>query len=112
MPKNFSSGQNGYDCLYNVTEALGDKNVENSTAIYNHIQNNIQISNISFENLYLLTGINTEWYHYVSNRTEDKGGLNSESNFGPILKKCTELLFLNFSLFYWMKSWGTVQHEH
>ena len=88
MPKYFL-GQNGYDCRYNVTEALGDKNIENSTGIYNHTQNNIQISNISFENLYLLTGNNTEWYHYVSNRTEDKGGLISESNFGPILKRCT-----------------------
>ena len=74
--------------------------MENSTAFYNHTQNIIQISNISFENLYLLTGNNTEWYHYVSNSTEDKGGLILESNFSPILKR----LFLNFSLFFWMKS--------
>ena len=83
--QNISLGQNGYDCRYNITEALGDKNVENSTAIYNHTQNNIQISNISFENLYLFTGNNTKWYHYVSNRTEDKGGLISKFIFTLVL---------------------------
>ena len=68
----------GYDCRYNVTDVLDDKHLKDSIAIYNHTQNNIQISNILFENLYFFTGNNTEWYHYVSIRTEDKGGLNSE----------------------------------
>ena len=74
-------GQIGYDCRYNVTDVLDDKHLKDSTAIYNHTQNNIQISNILFENMYIFTGINTEWYHYVSNRTEDKGGLISEVIF-------------------------------
>ena len=75
-------GLNGYDCRYNVTDVLDDKQLKDSIAIYNHTQNNIQISNnILFENLYLFTGNNTEWYHYVSNRTKDKGGLISEVIF-------------------------------
>ena len=70
-------GPNGYDCRYNVTDALDDKHLENSTAIYNHTKNIIQISNILFENLYLFTGNYTEWYHYVSNQPQDKGGFIS-----------------------------------
>ena len=74
-------GPNGYNCQYNVTEVLVNRQLKHSSAIYNHKQNNIQISNILFENMYLFTGNNTEWYHYISNRTEDKGGLISEVIF-------------------------------
>ena len=60
---------------------MDDKHLKDSTAVYNHTQNNIQISNILFENLYLFSGNYTEWYHYVSNQPQDKGGLISESIF-------------------------------
>ena len=74
-------GPNGYNCQYNVTEVLVNRQLKHSSAIYNHTQNNIQISNILFEDMYLFTGNNTEWNHYVSNNTEDKGGLILEVIF-------------------------------
>ena len=89
----------GYDCRYNVTDVLDDKHLKDSIAIYNHTQNNIQISNILFENLYLFTGNNTEWYHYVSNRTEDKGGLILEVIF-TLVSSSTNVLNYYSSTFH------------
>ena len=81
---------------------MDDKHLENSTAIYNHTKNIIQISNILFENLYLFSGNYTEWYHYVSNKPQDKGGLISECIFTvvPTLKmfKITVIQYLMLSI--------------
>ena len=65
-------GLNGFDCKYNVSDALTKQTIENASAIYDHDQNTVKIQNVEFENLYILKGQNnTKWYHYISNKTKN-----------------------------------------
>ena len=65
-------GPNGFDCKYNVSDALTKQSIENASAIYDHYQNIVEVKNVEFENLYILKGQNnTKWYHYISNKTKD-----------------------------------------
>ena len=65
-------GPNGFDCKYNVSDALTKQPIENASAIYDHDQNIVKIQNVEFENLYILKGQNnTKWHHYISNKTKN-----------------------------------------